>query len=278
MVTRLTGSSKSIDLRPTLKDPCLFAGYLKDPDDPTSAPSSAPLSLGLYVYNFVYFLENPAVEALFCHLLSAHCKVHFMGIVEWFLGVHFSWWISSSAVLVHLNQSGFAANLVESFFRESCNPTPTATPYCSGIPIDVIAPSTNDDVSPAQIQCTEAYQSLIRSVGWLAMLTRHELIAAHSFLSSYSHKPAMGRMKAALFALHYIHSTYDHGISFMSKAVALMHSYIHYPPLTDIEAYTDTAPPTPSTIPTISAYSDACWGSIIGNAVAEGTFLPLFKF
>ncbi len=57
-----------------------------------------------------------------------------------------------------------------------------------------------------------------------------------------------------------------------------MHSYIHYPPLMDIEAYTDTAPPTPSTTPTISAYSNACWGSQIGNAVAEGTLLPLFKF
>jgi hypothetical protein len=72
-----------------------------------------------------------------------------MGIVEWFLGVHFSWRIASSAVSVHLNQSGSAANLVESFFRESCNLTATATTYCSGIPIDAIAPSTDDDVSPA---------------------------------------------------------------------------------------------------------------------------------
>jgi hypothetical protein len=76
----------------------------------------------------------------------------------------------------------------------------------------------------------------------------------------------------------YIYSTYDYGISFMSKAMAPMHSYIHYPPLTDIEAYMDAAPPTPSTTPTISTYSNACWGSQIGNAVAEGTFLPLFKF
>jgi hypothetical protein len=84
---------KSIGLRPSLEDPCLFTSFLKDPDDPTSAPSSAPLSLGLYVDNFVNFLENPAVEALFCRLLSAHCKDNFMGIVEWFLGVHFSWLI-----------------------------------------------------------------------------------------------------------------------------------------------------------------------------------------
>jgi hypothetical protein len=85
-------------------------------------------------------------------------------------------------------------------------------------------------------------------------------------------------MKAALFALHYIHSICDYGISFMSKAVAPMNSYIHYPSLMDIKVYTDAAPPTPSTTPTISTYSNACWGSQIGNAVVDGTLLPLFKF
>jgi hypothetical protein len=76
------------------------------------------------------------VERLFCRLLSERCKVDFMGIVEWFLGVHFSWRIDLSSVAVHLNQSGFATNLVESFSRQARNKTPTATPYRSGFPID----------------------------------------------------------------------------------------------------------------------------------------------
>ena len=57
-----------------------------------------------------------------------------------------------------------------------------------------------------------------------------------------------------------------------------MHSYIHPHPSTDGEAYTVAVPPVPTTSPTLSACSDACWGSQIGNAVAEGTLLPLFKF
>jgi hypothetical protein len=57
-----------------------------------------------------------------------------------------------------------------------------------------------------------------------------------------------------------------------------MHSYIHYPPSTDVEAYTDAIPPKLSTTQTLTAYIDACWGSQIGNAVADGTLLPLFKF
>ena len=119
------------------------------------------LSLGMYVDDFVYFLEDPAVKALLCRLLAESCKVVFMGIVEWFLGVHFSWRITPSSVAVHLNQSGFATNLVESFACHSRNETPTATPYRSGISIDSIAPSLDADDPLAQLRCKEAYQSLI---------------------------------------------------------------------------------------------------------------------
>jgi hypothetical protein len=85
-------------------------------------------------------------------------------------------------------------------------------------------------------------------------------------------------MKAALYALHYIHSTHDYGISFTSEDMAPMHSYVHYPPLTNVEAYTDAILSTPTNSSTLLAYSDACGGSQIGSAVADGTLLPLFKF
>ena len=268
----------SIGLTPSLEDPCLYSGFIQDPSDPSSKQSSSPLTLGLYVDDFVYFSEDPAVEALFCRLLSERCKVDFMGVVEWFLGIHFAWRITPTSVSVHLNQSGFAANLVESFFQDSRNVTPTATPYRSGVPIDSVAPSTDEDDSPAQLWRTAAYQSLIGSIGWLSSSTRPDLSAVHSFLASYSNKPSTGHMKAALYALHYIHSTHDYGISFTSDSVAPMHSYIHFPPPTDVEAYTDALPPTLANTHTLSSYSDACWGSQIGNAVADGTLLPLFKF
>ncbi len=68
--------------------------------------------------------------------------------------------------------------------KETRNPTPTATPYQLGIPIDSIAPSTDEDDSPAQICCKDAYQSLIGRIGWLGTNTRPDLSAVHSFLSS----------------------------------------------------------------------------------------------
>ena len=107
--------------------------------------------MGLYVDDFVYFLEDPAVKALFERLLRERIKVDFMDLVEWFLGIHFSWRITKSTVDVHMNQLGFAANLVKQFCRDKWDHTPDATPYQSGVPADLIAPSTHTDDSPTQL-------------------------------------------------------------------------------------------------------------------------------
>jgi hypothetical protein len=141
----------SIGITPSSYNPCLYSGLVQDPKDPSGSPSSRPLSMGLYVDDFVYFLEDLAVEALFERLLWEQIKVDFMGLVEWFLGIHFSWQITKSMVDVHMNQSGFTANLVEQFCREEWDHSPDATPYQSGVPIDLIALSTDADDSPAQL-------------------------------------------------------------------------------------------------------------------------------
>ncbi len=61
----------SIGLKPSLEDPCLFSpGFIWDPSDPSLANSTSPLMLGLYVDDFLYFSEDPSVEALFCCLLA----------------------------------------------------------------------------------------------------------------------------------------------------------------------------------------------------------------
>ena len=167
-----------------------------------------------------------------------------MGLVEWFLGIHFSWKITKSAVDVHMNQSGFTANLVEQFCRNELDPTPGATPYWSGVPIDSIAPSSDADDLPTQLRRTEAYRSLVGSISWLAGATRPDIAPVHSLLSSYSSKPATGHMRAAIYALHYIHSTHDYGITFTSSITSPIHTYVHFPDSLDVEAYTDAIPPS----------------------------------
>jgi hypothetical protein len=201
-----------------------------------------------------------------------------MGLTEWFLGIHFSWRFTNSDVAVHLNQSGYAANLVKQFSWDSWDPTPTATPYCSEVPINSIAPSTNENSSPAQLCQTEAYQSQIGSTGWLATATCPDLSTVHSFLSYYNGKPSSGHMHATLYALHYIHLTHNHGISFSSTTPALIHTYLHFPDSADVKAYSDAKPPSLDCCAPLTTYSNACWGSQIGSTVQDGTLLLLFKF
>jgi hypothetical protein len=201
-----------------------------------------------------------------------------MRIVNWFLGVHFSWWITPLTITVHLNQSGFASNLVESFSLYNRSQTPTATPYHLGVPIDSVAPSYEDNDSPALKCWKEAYQILIGSIGRLAHSICPDLISVHSFLASYSNKPSTVHMNAALYALHYIYSTHDYRILFPSNNVGPMHSFIHYPPSMDLEAYQGATPPQSHDSSTLTSHSNACWGLQIGSAIANGTLLPLFKF
>ena len=151
------------------------------------------------------------------------------------------------------------------------------TPFCTGVPIDSIAPLTDFDDSPTQLRQTEAYQSLISSIGWLAMATWPDLAPVHSFLSSYNCKPSLGHLHAALHVLHYIQLTHDFGIHFTSSSTDPVHMFIHFPDSSDIEAYTDTKQPSPSHQSPLMSYSNTCWGSQIGLEVCEGTLLPLFK-
>ncbi len=57
---------QSISLTPSLEGPCIYSGFIVDPSNPSGMRSASPLSLGLYVDDFVYFSKGLAVKALFC--------------------------------------------------------------------------------------------------------------------------------------------------------------------------------------------------------------------
>jgi hypothetical protein len=79
----------SLDLRDNVSDPCLFTDTIVDPSNPAVPSSTAPLTLGLYVDNFIYFSVDPEVERQFEQLLAKLITVEFMGTIDWFLGTHF---------------------------------------------------------------------------------------------------------------------------------------------------------------------------------------------
>jgi hypothetical protein len=162
----------------------------------------------------MYFLEDPATINTFETLLSTLVTVEFMGTVEWFLGTHFQWLATDDIVSVHLSQTGFAAHLVEDNNIHTYNITHNATPYRSGLPINPIPESDEPDNCPTLVEWKQKYQSVVRSIGWLAQSTRPNLALTHSFLLAYCNKPSRGHWNAALYALHYIHSTINYGFTF----------------------------------------------------------------
>jgi hypothetical protein len=276
--TKFNAALNTIGLHANSSDPCLFTGYIIHSSNPDIPPASSPLTLGLYIDDFIYFLEDPNVEHLFEQLLSSLVMVNFMGTVKWFLGTHFQWSKAEDAVLVHLSQTGFAAHLVEDNNAHLCRVTPDATPYRSGLPINAIPESDKDENCPTFVDCKQKYQSVVGSIGWLASSTQPDLAACHSFLLVYNNKPFQSHWNAALYVLHYIHSTINYGITFTSKESPALHAYMLYPHASDTEAYMDALPPKPHQHHHRTTYSNACWGSQLGNAIREGIQLPLFKF
>lgn len=91
-----------------LNAPCLFKGDV--------ISGRAPLYLGLYVDDFVYFSEDQSVEASFEKQLKENTLVDFMGPASHFLGLKFQWnkftVNKEDHLKVHLSQSAFVDNLV----------------------------------------------------------------------------------------------------------------------------------------------------------------------
>jgi hypothetical protein len=173
---------------------------------------------------------------------------------------------------------GFAAHLVKDNNVRTRNITLDATPYRSVLPIDACPESNKANDCLALIERKQRYQSVVGSIGWLAQSTRLDLAATHFFLSAYNNKPLKSHWNAALYTLHYIHSTIDYGFTFTSKERGPLHSFMSFPPPLDTEAYTNAIPPSKDQHHCLTTYSNACWGSQLGHAVREGIQLPLFKF
>jgi hypothetical protein len=248
-------------------DPCLFHGVPSTPAFPSS-PNDAPITVGLYVDDMVYYSTSDASEKRFEEILSSQFTISFMGIVNWFLGTHFTWLtLPDGNLSVHLSQVAFAQNLVERYRQNNINPNPRATLYRSGLPIDSIQGTTPDKMTdPSFIRLREQYQSIVGSLNWLATNTRPDLAPVTSFLAAYNHNPSAEHLDAAIYAVKYLHHTVEYGIAFHSSAQPTASGYIHFPFHHDLEAYSDALPPSAMEHNRLTSYSDACWGSQLGNS------------
>ena len=87
------------------------------------------------------------------------------------------------------------------------------------------------------------------------------MTTCHSFLSSYTHCPTTGYTKAVLQALYYIHSTHNYSIVFTSKDKQPIHTFLHHPHKSEMEAFTDAMTSFPDKTHCMTAYTNVNWGS-----------------
>jgi len=128
------------------------------------------------------------------------------------------------------------------------------------------------------VQRRDNYRSLVGALTWLATNTRPDLAPVVSFLASYSSCPAAQHWEAAKYVVRYLRSTVDHGIAYHSASSSQTSAYVHFPFPHDKEAYSDAVTPAKEDMHELSTFTDACWGSQIGNSIPDGEEVDMWKF
>ena len=283
---KMSNAMQAMGLKPSAHDPCLFVGVPSWPGDLASAdgtlassPDDKPLHVGIYVDDFVYFSEDDAIESRFEQILKSQFNIDFMGTVNWFLGTHFQWSEHHDGHLsVLLSQKAFAQNLVERHRLNNINYNPRVSPYRSGYPIDSFPSAEVDEDDKHFVRRRHSYRSLVGGLNWLATNTRPDLAPVVSFLASYNHCPSKQHVESALWVVRYLRSTTSHGIAYHSASPSSSQAYVHYPFPHDADAYHDATPPPNDHMHLMTGYSDANYGSQIGNSIPDGEEVELFKF
>jgi hypothetical protein len=231
---------KEIGLRPAAHESCLFVG--------NPVEGKAPLYVGLFVDDFIYFSPDPEVEAYFEAALAEKVKVDFMGQVEFFLGVAFQWTRHDDGhVSVHLSQEAYANEIVEAMGLADAVSSPTMTPFHSGLPIDALPNVDMSDSDRASL--VSKYRGYLGMLNWLAATTRPDLSTVHSLLAIATTSPTPAHMDAIRYVGRYIKATSDYGLSFSSKINDSLEGFITFPLDDD-----DPSHPKPS------AFTDSGWG------------------
>lgn len=202
-------------------------------------PGRAPIRLGLYGGDFVYYSLDDEVEKEFEKQLKSKTLVDFMGPVAHFLGHKFQWkryeTQDTQHLKVHLFQSAYADHLQE-IAGLSQTPKTVKSPYRQGFPVDdVLDTPPNPDRKPF---LQNHMREMVASLNWFSQGTRPDLSTITSMLARYQNDPNEGHITAAKYAIRYVTQTRHLGIIFGSGYTNKFHSYTQFP-LDPLHALTD---------------------------------------
>lgn len=237
-------------LKSSPNSPCLFFGTLVE--------GEAPIYVGIYVDDIIYFSPSDRVEKQFETLLSSLGEVNFMGQVSHFLGIEFTWHHHPDGnVSVNLTQQSFTESLLESLGISSDTTSTFTTPYCAGISIDSIPSQSLSDMETDKLRLQ--FQSLVGSLNWLGHTTRPDISMVVSLLAQHQSQPSQGHIDAALYVAKYLSHTKTLGVFFSSSRRIQLETFLHFPLSSNL-----------------LSMSDANWGPQDASPTKSIMDLPLF--
>jgi len=115
----------------TVEDTCIFIGRL--------IPHQAPLYLGLYVEDFVFFSQSQTVAQKFMNDISKQIKCTFTNKIDYFLGIKFECSKDKKKnITIQMNQDAYIKILLIQLNLHHSGINTPLTPYRSGYLIDTI--------------------------------------------------------------------------------------------------------------------------------------------
>jgi deoxyuridine 5'-triphosphate nucleotidohydrolase len=248
---------QQLNLQPCPNAPCIFTGKI--------LPHQAPIYVGIYVDDFIYFSPDPEVEKAFETMLPSktNLQVEFNGPVHHFLGIKFAHDISDEGhVTIHMSQEADIHQLLQDNNLHTPTTLTKPTPYRSGHPVDTI-PNINMPIS-ARMEIESKLRAIIGSCNWLSTQTRPDIATITNIIAQYQSNPSPGHLEAAKYVLRYLKGTSDLGITFSSNINSSLQSFVKFPIAPD----------------KLYPFSDANWGPQDASAPKPNdppTELELFK-
>jgi hypothetical protein len=151
-------------------------------------------------------------------MLSKAYKMHDLGPAKYILGMHIH--RNQKERTIALSQEQYVNTVLEHFSMSDCKPvfTPMETKICPSAD-DV---TNNDTVKSMKIGDREVtYQSIVRSLMWLALGTRPDLAYTTGMIGQYSTNPKVCHWAMAKRALRYLKGTQNLSLVFDGSDVNL---------------------------------------------------------
>jgi hypothetical protein len=222
---------ESIGLSACPNAPCIFSGIIVE--------GEPPLTLGLFVDDFLYFSQSSKVEKAFEEKFGAIFDTDFQGEINHFLGINFNCYRDDeNHVTVHMSQENDALELIIKAHLDHPSTASKDTPYRSGHPVDSV-PDVDMPINERAI-LNKILQEYVGSLNWLSCQTRPDLATITNIISQFNNKCSPGHIDAAKYAIRYLKGTANLGIQFSSRSNAEIESFVQFPldptkivPLTD---------------------------------------------